>query len=47
MGYRGRQKFAGIPTIRGKFIVLTLVLTVIPMVVLTFTFYRIASPFHR
>ncbi|MEB4780938.1 sensor histidine kinase [Paenibacillus jamilae] len=43
MGGRGRQKFAGIPTIRGKFIVLTLVLTVIPMVVLTFTFYRIAA----
>ncbi|MEC4567337.1 sensor histidine kinase [Paenibacillus sp. CMAA1739] len=43
MGGRGRQKFTGIPTIRGKFIVLTLVLTVIPMVVLTFTFYRIAA----
>ncbi|WP_342434896.1 sensor histidine kinase [Paenibacillus sp. FSL H7-0442] len=43
MGGRGRQKFAGIPTIRGKFIVLTLVLTVIPMVVLTFTFYQIAA----
>ncbi len=43
MGGRGCKKFTGIPTIRGKFIVLTLVLTVIPMVVLTFTFYRIAA----
>jgi two-component system sensor histidine kinase YesM len=43
MGGRGRQKFTGISTIRGKFIVLMLVLTVIPMVVLTFTFYRIAA----
>ncbi|MFM9276933.1 cache domain-containing sensor histidine kinase [Paenibacillus jiagnxiensis] len=43
MGGSGRFRFTGIPTIRGKFIVLTLALTVVPMAVLTFTFYRIAA----
>ncbi|MFC5469590.1 sensor histidine kinase [Cohnella suwonensis] len=36
---KGRWK---IRTIRGKFLVLTLLLTVVPMIALSFTFYRIA-----
>ncbi|MFB5267861.1 sensor histidine kinase [Paenibacillus enshidis] len=43
MGEKGRIRFTGVPTIRGKIIVLTLVLTVVPMAVLTFTFSRIAA----
>ncbi|RKP54093.1 sensor histidine kinase [Cohnella endophytica] len=39
-GHRGRTW--KIRTIRGKFLMLTLLLTIVPMCVLTFTFYRIA-----